>query len=144
MINGLYANDAPYIREATKIFFAKFRRHSLSLYISDLVVAEIERTTDKGKLKKLLDVISRKKFRQISVNKDVESLAQVYIKEGIIPQKYLPDALHIALATVYKIPVIVSWNFKHLVKHQTRVQVNRVNNRLNLAEIDICSPEEVD
>ena len=143
VINGLYADDAPHIQEATKIFFSKFRKHSLSLYISDLVIAEIKQTTDHNKLKLLLKVVSKKKFRQIHVNSEVESLAQIYVEKGIVPQRYSSDASHIALATIYKIPVIVSWNFKHLVKHETRVQVNKVNKELDLFEIDICSPEEV-
>jgi hypothetical protein len=34
---------------------------------------------------------------------------------GIVTRKYEADALHIALATLAKVDVLVSWNFKHIV-----------------------------
>ena len=142
VINGLYANDALWIKEATKVFFSRSKKHSLC--ISDLVIAEIERTTNAVRLKKLLRTVAQKRFKRVDINENVESLARIYIDRAIVPQKYLPDALHIALATIYKIPVIVSWIFQHLVRHQTRVLVNEVNAQLKLSSIDICSPEEVD
>ena len=142
VINGLFADDAPWIKEATRVFFNKTKKHAL--YISNLVIDEIERTTNPQRLNHLREAATKRKFKQIQINDEVEQLAKIYIGKAIIPKKYLPDALHIALATIYKIPVIVSWNFQHLVRHQTRVLVNEVNAQLKLSSIDICSPEEVD
>jgi len=79
----------------------------------------------------------------LEVNIEAETLAERYIREGIIPVKYRSDALHIAVAVINGIEVIVSWNFEHIVKLKTRVMVNGINRLLGYREIEICSPEEV-
>jgi hypothetical protein len=38
---------------------------------------------------------------------------------------------------------IISWNFRHIVKLKTKVEVNGVNKLLGYKEVEICSPEEV-
>jgi len=70
-------------------------------------------------------------------------LGNQYVKQRIIPKKYLADALHIAIATVYNIPVLVSWNFEHMVKLKTKIEVNKINRENNYPQINIVSPMEV-
>ncbi|MBM4140438.1 MAG: type II toxin-antitoxin system VapC family toxin [Nitrospira sp.] len=77
----------------------------------------------------------------VSVNEDVFSLAQKYIDEDIIPQKYQDDALHIALATCNEADALVSWNFKHMVKLKTIRGVNGINRMLGFKEIEILTPQ---
>lgn len=143
VINGLYAEDAPWIKKATKEFFIIVRRNNYTVYASDFVIAEIERTPNPAKCKKLLSALKKYELKKILTTEESEKLAEIYIKNEIIPHKYLPDALHIAIASVHKIPVLVSWNFKHIVRHKTRIGVNSVNRRYGYIQIDICSPEEV-
>ena len=143
VINGLYTEDAIWIKEATKSLFTMARKNNHSLYVPDFVIVEIERTPNPIKRKKLLKTINEYKLRKILVIEKCEELAEIYIKHNIIPHRYLPDALHIAIATVHRIPVLVSWNFKHMVRHKTRVGVNSINEKYGYMQIDICSPEEV-
>ncbi len=143
VINGLYIESAPWIKEATKNFFMTAQKNNYSVYASDFVIVEIERTPDPFKRKKLLDAIREHRLKKILTTEESEKLAEIYIKNAVIPHKYLPDALHIAIATVHKIPILVSWNFKHIVRHKTRVGVNSINNKHGYIPIDICSPEEV-
>ena len=143
VINGLYIEDALWIKEATKNFFAIARKNNYSVYASDFVIVEIERTPDPIKRKKLLNAIKKYKLKRVLTTEASEKLAQNYIKHNIIPHKYLPDALHIAIAAAHNIPVLVSWNFKHIVRHKTRIGVNSANKRYGYIQIDICSPEEV-
>jgi hypothetical protein len=65
-------------------------------------------------------------------------LAEVYVNEGIIPKKYSNDALHIAIATIYKMDAIVSWNLTHIVKFKTKFQVKNINKRLKEKDVIIC------
>lgn len=53
------------------------------------------------------------------------------------------DALHIAVATLWKADALVSFNFQHIVCLKTMVEVNRINATLNLKEIFLCQPKEV-
>jgi len=71
------------------------------------------------------------------------ALAKKYIDEDIIPEDYLDDALHIAIAILYQIDILVSWNFKHLVNPVTRRGINAINMLKGYKQVDIVSPEEL-
>lgn len=47
---------------------------------------------------------------QVSIELQME-----YLRHGVLTEKSENDALHIAMATVNKCNMIVSWNFKHIV-----------------------------
>ena len=53
------------------------------------------------------------------------------------------DAQHIALASVVRADVLVSWNFKHIVNLNRIRLYNSVNMKLGYPLIDIRSPREV-
>lgn len=89
----------------------------------------------------LEDKLSEIVLEIVSVNEDVFSLAQKYIDEGIIPQTYQDDALHIALATYNEADALISWNFKHMVKLKTIRGVNGINRMLGLKELEILTPQ---
>ena len=72
-----------------------------------------------------------------------ENLTQIYIDEGLIPEKYENDALLIALTSVYSLDILVSWNFKHLVKRKTRIGVNLINLKNSYKTIEILAPPEL-
>ncbi|MEW6675336.1 MAG: PIN domain nuclease [Nitrospirota bacterium] len=112
------------------------------IYISDEVIREVSRAPEprKSQLEGLLREINP---LLLEADLEAEELAERYIKEGIIPERYRGDALHIAVAVVNGIDAIVSWNFEHIVKLKTRVMVKGVNRLLGYHEIEICSPEEV-
>lgn len=74
---------------------------------------------------------------------EIENLASLYIKNKIIPQRYEEDAIHIAVAVINDLDVIVSWNFKHIVKVKTKLSVNGINRMEGYKEIEIYSPMEV-
>ena len=60
-----------------------------------------------------------------------------------IPIKFLPDALHIASATVHSIDFIVNLNFKHIVKHKTIIEAELINAREGYKRVFIHTPSAV-
>ncbi|MCL1834311.1 MAG: hypothetical protein FWG49_07405 [Leptospirales bacterium] len=70
-------------------------------------------------------------------------MADIYIEEGIIPQKYRADGLHIAIATVNDLDIIVSMNFRHIVKRKTILTTGKINNLNGYRAIEIYSPMEI-
>jgi predicted nucleic acid-binding protein len=142
VINGLYAEDVIWIKQITKNFF-KSAKNRYKLYISDIVADEIKRTPDVSKRRKLLDIVKRYGCIELIRTQEAEKLANKYIVRKIIPHKYRADALHIAIASVHRIPVLVSWNFKHIVRLKTRIGINYINKKYGYIQMNICSPEEV-
>jgi hypothetical protein len=79
----------------------------------------------------------------LSSDTEVMRLADLYVSEGIIPEKYGMDAAHIAVTTAFDLDIIVSYNFKHIVKMKTVTMTEVVNLREGYRRIGIYSPTEV-
>ncbi len=84
-----------------------------------------------------------KNGKNVKISAEVIKLTQVYIDEGLIPEKYENDALLIALTSVYSLDILVSWNFKHLVKRKTRIGANLINLKNGYKSIEILAPPEL-
>jgi len=50
---------------------------------------------------------------------------------------------HIALATIYKVDILASWNFKHIVNLEKIKGYNSVNLRLGYQMLEIRSPQDL-
>ena len=111
------------------------------VYISEVTVKELEDTRNETLKKKFKALIES--FKVLRINKRVKDLANAYIEKGVFPDKYLNDALHVAVASFYGISFVVSWNFEHLVKVKTRKSVNLINVLEGYPEIEIISPQEL-
>jgi hypothetical protein len=81
-------------------------------------------------------------FREIT--EAVRHLARAYLEAGILPERRLADALHVAAATCHGDDYLVSWNHRHLTRPLKRLQYEAVN-RLHgyLKSPLICNPLEV-
>jgi hypothetical protein len=55
----------------------------------------------------------------------------------------MADAQHIAIATVGRVDVLVSWNFRHIVNLERIHGYNSVNLRKGYPMIEIRTPREV-
>lgn len=142
VINGLYSQDER-IKDITKQFFHSVKLGRFMLYGSEIVAIEIKNTPEPAKRKLLIDIIDDYSIDILPITEEIKTLASYYIENKIIPVKYRADALHIACCAVYNIPILASWNFEHIVKHKTRIEVSRLNQKLGWPQIDLCSPEEV-
>ena len=70
-------------------------------------------------------------------------LAEAYIQEGVVSESNRVDAQHIAVATVYRVDILVSWNFHHIVKWSRIRAFNGVNLKRGYPQLEIRSPREV-
>ena len=87
---------------------------------------------------------SRRRYTEsLALSPDAEELAAAYIQDGAIGMAMRIDALHIALATVARVDVLVSWNFKHIVNLRRIHAYNAVNLKEGYPLLEIRSPWEV-
>jgi hypothetical protein len=82
-------------------------------------------------------------FRAITLTSAMRDLANIYVQAGVVPARYLDDALHITAAVIGDADVLVSWNFKHMVKRNTRLLINYLNAQHGLRNIEILAPPEL-
>jgi hypothetical protein len=64
------------------------------------------------------------------LKEEAKKLAFSYVEEKTVNEKHLIDAQHIAIATIEKVNVLVSWNFKHIVNLNKIRLYNGVNLKL--------------
>lgn len=138
----LFADDSPEKREVTIQLWDILKLGLYDILISDVLLTEISKC-ERPLAQDLEDRLTELLFEIVSVNEDVYSLAQKYIDEGIIPQTYQDDALHIALATFNEADALISWNFKHMVKLKTIRGVNGINRMLGFKELEILTPQSL-
>jgi hypothetical protein len=79
----------------------------------------------------------------VHVDADTLSLVQNYIAHSVLSQRFVNDMLHIALATIADVDVLVSWNFKHIVRLDKIRLFNAVNLEQGYKALNIYSPREV-
>jgi predicted nucleic acid-binding protein len=126
-------------QKSTKLFWEKLENYDVC--VSDVTISELKQTINPVKKQKLLDLVNN--FRVLPRTTESDELAVRYIEEEIIPENYLPDAYHSAIATVNNIEYLVSWNFEHLVNVKTRRSVSLVNLKEGYKPIEIVSPLEL-
>ncbi|TKJ45209.1 hypothetical protein CEE35_04790 [Candidatus Aerophobetes bacterium Ae_b3b] len=139
VLSALFDDKNPERKNLTRIFFNQ--TENFQIFISDLTLAEIERTVNvqlKRKLQKLVD-----KFDVVKTNEDVERVAEEYIKQGAVPEGYPEDAYHIALTVIYEMDYLLSWNFRHIVRKRTIDVIRMVNTLHGLRQVEIMAPPEI-
>jgi predicted nucleic acid-binding protein len=146
VINFLFADDAPEKRDATTEFFERVVRHSDAVFVSPLVVVEIERTRDANRRSQLRGVLQDYALPMLRPEPpaEVELLAAEYQRLGAIPLGHLEDATHVAICTVNEVDVLVSWNFRHLANVKRERRIAAVNESLGYVyPLRITTPLEV-
>jgi len=113
IFNFFFADEAPQERDVTRKFFKQIDQYEV--YFSDIVIKEIARCHP-PKREKLLRLMEEYSLEELVLDDEARILAHKYVKEKIIPVKYMDDAHHIALASVHGIDALLSWNFEHIVK----------------------------
>lgn len=138
VIGGCFDNE---FEKYSNQLFEEFISGEKRLVISDLVLFELEGAPEN--VKEVLNKVTEDNIEYVFINEESVSLANAYLKEGVIAENSLSDARHIAIATVEKVDVLVSWNFKHIVNLNRIHLINSVNLKLGYPMLEIRSPMEV-
>lgn len=138
VFSAYYDERTPERMQMTRDLWLVLERHEK--LCSDLTIEELGQARS-GLREKLLGLAQG--FTVINLTDEMRELAKLYVREGLVPSKYFADALHIAAAVLGGADILVSWNFKHLVKRSTRLLVNYINANQGLRTIEILAPPEV-
>ncbi len=79
----------------------------------------------------------------LMVTEETLKLVDVYLQHKILSERFRNDMLHIALATIEDVDILVSWNFRHIVRYDKIRQFNAVNLEQGYHTLEIYSPMEV-
>lgn len=97
--------------ENTIPFFERIIGERIQILVSRLLIAELAGAPDD--VRKLLNQIPQQIV--VELNEESRKLADKYIEEKVVGRASRADCQHIAMATLARADVLVSWNFKHIV-----------------------------
>ena len=138
VISGYFDEE---FREATIMLFQRLENREVKFVISDLLDLELIKAP--SHVKELIFNYPADFFERVELTDEVLKLADTYIEEEVVGKTSIEDCRHIAMATIYKVDVLASWNFKHIVNLDKIKGYNSVNLRLGYTMIEIRSPKDL-
>lgn len=125
----------------SRLLFAEFRSGQAIAVVSSLTLEELDLAPDR--VQRVLGELPLGVIEYVELDDDSAQLADEYIADGVVGQGSLIDAQQVAIASINKVDVIVSWNFKHIV-NLNRIRLFAATNlRHGLHTPEIRSPREV-
>jgi len=121
--------------------FDEFQVGSKIAVVSDLTRRELEGAPKK--VKEILSTIPETSTENVFLSEEAEKLAASYLENEVVGIKHLADAQHIAIASIEKVDVLVSWNFQQIVNLNRIHAFNAVNLKRGYLILEIRSPREV-
>jgi len=132
--------DSEFADESLALFEAA-RQGDLTLLVSDLLIDELEQAPAGVTIQ--FESLPVECIERVFSSAETSFLRDRYLSAGVVGPSAAGDAHHVAVATICRADLIVSWNFKHIV-HVNKIRLfNVVNLQEGYQPIDIRSPREV-
>lgn len=138
IVGGFFDEE---FKDATIKLFNRLENDEIIFVVSELL--DLELLNAPTRVRELLLKYPIDKFQRVDLTMEAIQLADTYIAEKVVGKTSLEDCRHIALATIHKVDVLASWNFKYIVNLDRIKGYNSVNLRLGYSMIEIRSPKDL-
>ena len=122
-------------------FFEEVAAGKFMVILSDLLEAELLRAP--SQVRDFLTTLPAPQIERLQLTQAAADLADHYIAAKVVGPTSRADCQHIAMATLAKADVLVSWNFKHIVNLDRIRGYNGINYQLGHPMIEIRTPKEI-
>ena len=130
------------MQDSTIALFKEIAAGKYAAFTSRFVIGELNNAPEE-KREKMIKLVLEHDIPILETSDEAVRMADLYIKEKIIPQKFRTDGLHIAITTVNDLDMIISMNFQHIVKRKTKIGTGSINAMNGYRPVEIYSPMEV-
>lgn len=138
VFGGVYDDE---FEEISILLFEKVKLGQIICVYSDLSEAELKNAPEK--VRRFFIDFPKDNTELVEVTEEAYLLAEKYLAEKVVGQTSADDCRHIATATINKVDILVSWNFKHIVNVFRIRGYNSINLRCGYPQLDIRSPKEI-
>ncbi len=138
VFGGVYDEE---FAEISTLLFEKVKLGQIICVYSDLSEAELKNAPEN--VRNFFINLPKENTEFVEVTEEAYLLAEKYIAEKVVGQTSADDCRHIATATLSKVDILVSWNFKHIVNVFRIRGYNSINLRRGYQQLDIRSPKEI-
>ena len=142
VISHLRQEDVPEKMNDTLVLWDEIKQGRYDAYISETTIAEVMEAHE-PKRSIMLDYLEQIEYTILNINDTVKEFASKLNDKGILSIKQFDDCLHIGCAVVYECNMIISWNFKHIVRVKTINGVRYISSILGYNDIGIYSPSMI-
>lgn len=142
--NQIDQDERPDFKEIAEKFFSLCRQGVYDLYISEVVLWEIDECKDEKRKQDLLDLIQTYKPTLLLFDEDSQQLRTKYVEAGVLDDKRRNryyDTAHVAIASVNGFKFVLTFNFVHLLKIARIEMFNGINLLNGYDSIQLVSPE---
>jgi len=126
---------------ASRALLGMARRGEVTLVLSDLLAVEVSRAPQG--VRDVFDSLPDEWVEIVTSSSETERMRDMYLTAGVVGTASVNDAHHVAIATVYQVDMVVSWNFRHIVHFDKIRAYNSVNLREGYGSIEIRTPREL-
>ncbi|MCX6351029.1 MAG: PIN domain-containing protein [Bacteroidetes bacterium] len=127
--------------EASYQLFERVKLGKIVCIYSDLTEKELLNAPENVKIH--FKSLKKENLEFLVVNDEALALAKKYIDEKVVGKTSFDDCVHIAMATIYKADILVSWNFKHIVNVYKIRGYNGINLKNGYIQLEIRTPKEI-
>ena len=138
VFGGFFDKD---FEKETKPFFEKIFEKRIKIVISEILELELYRAPDH--VRDFFESLPSYCIERVELTDEARDLSEKYISEKVVGKASRADCQHIALATLNKVDVLVSWNFKHIVNLERIRGYNSINFREGYQMTEIRTPKEI-
>ncbi len=138
VIGGVFDTE---FEEHSSILFEKIKLGQIKAVISEITERELSKA--RKEIRDFFESMPKSSIEYVEITQDAVQLADTYVSEKVVGKTSRNDCLHIAIATVSRVDILVSWNFKHIVNIYRIRGYNSVNIRLGYPSLEIRSPKEI-
>jgi hypothetical protein len=127
-------------RQQTSRDWWELQRHQHELFTSQIVLDEIsagESEMASQRLAVLADI------PVLLAIEEAENLGAQILDSGLLPAAADRDAGHIALATIYEMDILLSWNCRHIANASIQARLRKLVEKSGLALPVLCTPDEM-
>ncbi len=125
----------------SQAFFERVENGEVIVLLGEVTEAELAGAPPR--VQQVAATIPPHLLERIATTSEIESLCDAYLGAKVVSEKWRNDALQVAAATISRADVLVSWNFKHIVRFDRMRAFNAVNFGRSYSNLSISSPAEV-
>jgi len=116
------------------------RRHEFDLYVSSEVINEIGRGNREA-ARQRLDLVAG--LPVLDADPRSEALTIEILRTSVLPPTAAADAAHIAIAVIYAMDFLVTWNCRHIANGFVQRRIARLLRDRSLEPPIVVTPEEL-
>ena len=125
----------------TKLLFELLKNKEAVFVISSVLEEELDGAPER--VRKLLKLYDDDCLERVQLTSESRVLANAYVAEKVVGPTSMEDCQHIAIATISKVDILASWNFKHIVNINRIRGYNSVNMKMGYTTLEIRNPKEI-